>query len=319
MSIEDSIKRLIRLGNPVINTFLGDIESNISVDSTKSTLYIHYVLLDGNGRPRTADLADFVSKKIVDYSIPRSEIKEAKLKDEEENTAFNMTELYKKALTLFTKLKVTGEGGELLLYLLVQEVLQFPQLLCKMPLKTNPNMHYHGVDGIHVDYEGGQKRLMMYWGESKLNQNISTSIKNCFDSLSGFLLSKGGSKGNLERDIQLVKDNLDLLDEDLENELLKYLDKNDSKFNSLEYRGVCLIGFDSDKYPKEINKFTSEKLKGEFKSELLDWTEKIKKGISNISELNSFIIHIFLIPFPSIQEFRDNLLDELGIKEIDDD
>jgi Cap4 SAVED domain len=37
----------------------------------------------------------------------------------------------------------------MLLYLLLEVELGIPQLLCKTPLKTNPEVHYHGVDGVH--------------------------------------------------------------------------------------------------------------------------------------------------------------------------
>ncbi|WP_223252149.1 Hachiman antiphage defense system protein HamA [Paracoccus mutanolyticus] len=47
---------------------------------------------------------------------------------------------------MFTDLKSSGEGGELLLYLLTERFLGLPQILCKMSLKTSA--HYHGADGV---------------------------------------------------------------------------------------------------------------------------------------------------------------------------
>jgi hypothetical protein len=37
----------------------------------------------------------------------------------------------------------------MLLYLLLEVELGITQLLCKTPLKTNPEVHYHGVDGVY--------------------------------------------------------------------------------------------------------------------------------------------------------------------------
>ena len=47
----------------------------------------------------------------------------------------------------------------MLLYMLVQAFLGLPQLLCKMPLKTSSEMHYHGADGIHIGYDRNTKSL----------------------------------------------------------------------------------------------------------------------------------------------------------------
>ena len=100
----------------------------------------------------------------------------------------------------------------MLLYLLIQSCLKLPQFLCKMPLKTNPRMHAHGVDGIHGTWEQLLGMLALYWGESKLYSVVSDAVEDCFESLSQYLLSAGGSQAPLDRDLQLLRDNIDLAD-----------------------------------------------------------------------------------------------------------
>lgn len=75
--------------------------------------------------------------------------------------------MHHEAIGTFTDLSNTGEGGEMLLYLLAERFLKVPQVLCKMDLKTDSHMHYHGADGVYASVnEGGL--LKLFWGESKV-------------------------------------------------------------------------------------------------------------------------------------------------------
>ena len=81
----------------------------------------------------------------------------------------------------------TGEGGEILLYILTQDILKLPQLISKMSLKTSAKMHYQGADGVHFRYNRTTGNLELYWAEAKMYQNLNAALTNCFDSLKGFL------------------------------------------------------------------------------------------------------------------------------------
>jgi len=299
-----------------LSVYLQEVCFNTSITNTEAKVYCHCLKLDGNGRPRLKDLTRFVAEKIIDYSIPRSEINQAKKHFEQTGSTTKFVELHKKASKLFTSLQKSGEGGEVLLYILTQEFLQVPQLLCKMPLKTNSQLHYNGADGIHVTYEDDIKKLIILWGESKLYSSMSDGIRECFESIKLFLLDEGGSSAEKERDIQLITTNIDILDDRLQNELLKYLDKDNALYSQLEYRGICFIGFDYDQYPNTPNSVTLEKIVDELKTKIDKWVSVVEKNIGLHKNLNKFVIHVFLIPFPSVQAYRDSFLKELGIENL---
>ena len=79
----------------------------------------------------------------ADYAMPRAKVAEAKARDAKFNSTEAVAELVERAKRSFTDLATTGEGGELLLYLLAERFLKLPQILCKMDLKTDEKMHYH--------------------------------------------------------------------------------------------------------------------------------------------------------------------------------
>ena len=316
IKIQDLIQKLLRNSSGDIKTFVTEVKINLEVENTKTISHCYILNLDGNGRTRVNDLAEFVALHIIDYSIPRKEIEVARKFDTENNTTTAMSQLSKKAKSLFTSLDKSGEGGEMLLYMLVQEFLKLPQLICKMPLKTNSEVHYHGADGIHVSAEvdtDGKDILCLYWGESKLYQDIGKAIGDCIESLKGFLLSAGGSDSRTERDLQLMQSSINSLnDERLESLLIKYFDKNDQQYNKLKFKGVCLVGFDSDKYPSTANTETVNQVKEKIEKEIKKWLDKIKTNIEKHPSLETFEIHVFLLPFPKVQDFRDAFLKEIG-------
>ena len=140
--IKESLERLLHGTSKDLSAYLLEVCSSETVQDTKTDLHVHMLRLDGNNRPRINDFANFVTDCVINYCIPPSEIREAKELDEANHTTTHFVKLYKKAAGLFTDLKNTGEGGEMLLSIMVQRILGIPQLLCKMPLKTNPNFDF---------------------------------------------------------------------------------------------------------------------------------------------------------------------------------
>ncbi len=309
---EISLGKLLRGKPGELKAYLEEVSFDVSISATKTTTYCHFIALDGNCNVRVQDFVEYIIGKLIDYTIPRSDINKAEEYLVKYNSSSKFLELHRKAKELFTDLINTGEGGELLLYILTNEYLRLPQLLCKMPLKTSKQMHYHGVDGIHVNYDSAADILTLYWGESKMYTTVSSAISNCFESLAPFVLSNGGSGASIDRDLQLVTHNLDLVDEDLQNALLRYFDKDDPNFNKVKYGGICLIGFDFESYPQRPNEKTVLQLKTDIEAKIKNWQELVKRGVLKHESLDTFKIHVFLLPFPSVEIFRELFLKALN-------
>lgn len=310
--IEQHINGLIRGNGRELNSHLLQVESTQPIIGTNTTTRCYMLASNGQAMPRVEDLALRLAGFMVDYAIPRSELEKAKELDQEENTALHTSMLVRKARKLFTQLEKTGEGGEMLLYLLIQSVLRLPQVISKMSLKTSGQLHYQGADAVHMGYDLSTQRLQLYWGEAKLYQSIDSAITNCFSSLAPYLIGTGGDEDPRERDMQLLMTNLDLANPDLENAIKNYLDPNHPSFNSLEYRGACLIGFNSNAYCSVPFEKTQELVMEEIKSSLTGWLSKINTGVNRHDHLNRFIIEVFLVPFPSVQDFRNKFLEAIS-------
>ena len=254
-----------------IASVLTQLDTTTMLDGTRTSCRCHFLTLDGNKRPRVDALAQKVVRQVLDYCIPRSRVIEARRHFDDTGSAEAFSALDAEARGLFTKLERSGEGGELLLYMLLETVLRLPQLLCKMPLKTSSQMHVHGVDGIHgrVLPNG---ILALYWGESKLYARVNEAIDACFESITPYLMDDGS--GVAARDLKLVRDHVDPGDEEVRRALVQYFDESQPESARIEFRGACLVGFNRDCYP-DPHGDDGVTIRDEIASEVAKWNRRI--------------------------------------------
>lgn len=170
-------------GDPeALEVHLELVERDVRIDGLLVRVHCHCLAVDGNGRVQTKRLAEFMRNAVADYAIPRSKLAKAKQRDQQYNSTEAVTALVEQARQSFTDLATTGEGGEMLLFLLAERFLKMPHILCKMDLKTDGRMHYHGADGVYVSVTD-DGTLKLYWGESKIYKDVAKAINDCLTSL----------------------------------------------------------------------------------------------------------------------------------------
>lgn len=296
-----------------LDAFFHVVETGVTVGGTSAKCHFHCINLDGNGRPRVEALVKHLLGHLIDYTIPRKRIEEAYVEQQETGSTYSHAAMFIEALGLFSRLSKSGEGGELILFLMAERFLKLPQLVCKMNLKTSTEMHYHGADGLHVGVNSHNEKLCLYWGESKLHADPTGAVYECMKSIAPLLLGEGGLGSPEERDLQLLGQYLDINDVKLEAALKKFLDPDDPAFNSLEFGGICLVGFDSEHYPGDPNHATIEGVKQKLLSELKKLESHVGKRLIE-EKINSFTIHVFMLPFPSVDKFRQSFKSALSPK-----
>lgn len=279
-----------------------EVKIKSPIDGTRATAHSYFVALDGSRRPRVEDFARYLATKITDFAIPRPQVHRALNEAILKNSSSPIVSLNMKAQSLFTKQPQSGEGGEVLLSVLAETFLELPQLFTKMVLKTSTEMHVHGSDGIHggITDEG---HLALYWGESKLYANVGHAMGACLDSLAPYLTDTGGTNASFRRDLELMRDGLELPSDDLVEALKCYLDPDHELYNTVQFRGLCLIAFDSSSYPEKPNQKTASDLKQELEQALstLQGSFATRCGTRRITD---FDMEVFFIPLPDVEAFR---------------
>src|ERR1035437_7457867 len=176
-ALEEALQHLARGQREDLGGLLVDVEVHFKIEKTKVVFHLHCLRLDGNGHPRVRDLVRAICENILDFAIPRSDINAARKKMDADGSTTAMVRLMNEARSLFTDLTQTGEGGELLLFVMAEQILQLPQLICKMSLKTNTRMHVHGANGLHAGVDADTRKLVLYWGESKIYAGASAALR----------------------------------------------------------------------------------------------------------------------------------------------
>lgn len=295
-----------------IDVHLKLIERDVVEDGIKVKLHCYCMTVDGNGKVQPKLLAEFMKFAIASYAMPRKQRDKARARDAKFNDTSSMAALNEKAKETFTDLKKSGEGGEMLLFLLAERFLKLPQVLSKMDLKTDKDVHYHGADGVYASVSS-EGILQLYWGESKVYKDPTSAIRDCFSSLAPFLAEEEHSGADRGRDLMLLSDRADLGDADLTEAFIKYFDKTTPLSKKVEYRGVALVAFDASFYPPNDQVSVAKDIEAAAKAEIQSWMKKVSKRIK-VEKLENFEIEIFCIPIPSAKVFRSSFREALGIK-----
>jgi hypothetical protein len=298
---------LARVGDRTLDGLI-TVEHPVALANTEATCRCHFVVFDGNNQPMVKELASWLVREVVDYCIPRSRIARAKAADKRSGGSSEIVGLANEARRLFANLKLSGEGGEMLLYLLLEVGLGLPQLLCKMALKTDVEMHFHGADGAHAKLlDDG--RVALYWGESKLYASASEAIGAAIAGLAPYLKDMGGPEAF--RDLGLLRDYLDLEDAELTQVVKAFFEEGKFGRRAVEVRGAALVGFSLEDYtyPLESDRATATKAAAK---QLARWQKTAGRSIAKYG-LESFVMEIFFLPFPDIEAFRTELRSQLGL------
>lgn len=287
------------------------VERDIAVDGHKVTVHCHCLTTDANGRVKVRRLVEFMRNVAADYAIPRKRVEEARQRDAKYRSTSAVSALHQEARAIFTDLATTGEGGEMLLFLLAERFLGLPHVLCKMDLKTDSRVHYHGADGVYAAFTD-DGRLKLYWGESKVYGNPTDAIRDCLASLAPFLVEEDHERSSRDRDLVLLSDKADLGDPRLSDAFKRYFDKSSILSNRVEYCGVALVGFDADFYPTNETGGVLDNIISEAKVGLEAWKLAVGRRLT-AEKLQHFEIHFLCLPLPSVEKFRTAFLEAMGV------
>jgi hypothetical protein len=197
---------------------------------------------------------------------------------------------------------MSGEQGEMLMFVLAETVLKLPQLLSKMHLKTDKEVHFHGIDGVHCGPDETDDGLAVYWCESKVHKSLDSALSEAFDGLRPFLLGPGSGEADKRRELALLDRYMDMNDPDLQKRILTFLNPHKKEFNTVSWRGLCLVGFDYE-YPSKPNTKKAAELLADLKAQLPKWITAAQSR-SKSRNLETFEIHVFFLPLGFCEDFR---------------
>lgn len=303
----ERLAQLVRGDASSFSHLLHSHEQPVVLSGTQTTVRTHFLAFNANGHPAVDLFASAVAASITDFCIPRDRLLKAFEAWQSTGSTLAITSLQHQARELFVASETSGEGGELLLFMLMEQVLGIPQLISKMALKTSTSMHVHGTDGIHASLSPAGI-LDLYWGESKLHESTSSAFSECFKSLAPYLQEDGAD--TRQRDLLLVRQNLDLGQRELTAHMIKFFDETEPEALQVRFRGACLVGFDHKNYP---NLKTLEEAQAKAVNTAVQrWHASVGNHVGT-HDLAEVYIDLFCLPFPSVGNLRKSINASIGV------
>jgi hypothetical protein len=294
-----------------------ELTHTVSCNCDGVNLRLHYPSIN-QGKAAVWELVNAILDYLTIFALHRSQVEElasqyGKLSADEFRIRCERQQ--KEAINLFIRAqKATnrnGEAGELLLFLLTEWILEAPQLLAKLPLKTSRDMPVHGTDGIHVGYLSESGKLCTYWGESKLYADVNQAITKAIESI-----EKATRPEKVEYELALVARNIHGagLSPEQRSLLLSFLDPFESEnYNKRVNATTCLIGFDFEAYEHMDINSGERQFASLAQKKLQELAPRLSEALE-AGEATSQIIEFFFFPLPSVQEFRDLFQAKIGWK-----
>lgn len=286
---------------------LQTLEHDVTTPCSRPTLRLHYPTLR-DAKATVHDLIKVVTLYLPHFCLPRADVEEiyalkATMSDMDFHAA--LTALGRRARELFIRANAaanrTGEAGELLLHLLTEWLLEAPQIVAKMSLKTSAAMPVHGSDGIHARFLPATGQLMVYSGEAKLHAKVGDAIGSAIGSIVEALTPE-----KIDHELQLVRKDVKLtgLDPSAQAELLRFLDPLEPRSNDRIEAVTCLIGFDFAAYA-DLDPCADPD--AAFRAHALAQLGKAAASFAATmtkAGLDDRTVELFLLPLPSVADLR---------------
>lgn len=251
-------------------------------------------------------LLEFLGEASIFYALPKKRVDELVANRE-------YFKLVNESKSKFRKSDINdGEGGELILYCINEDILKAPKILSKLKLKTNKEDYVKGADGIHI-LKIDDKNYEIILCESKMYADIDNAVYEAFNSIDRFI-----DGGFLENEIITLATNISGEFETFDVEFIANYVIPSKEGTQSHYAFSIFIGFEIE---DDIDKSLDY---GDYQEKII---EKVNQSISKkanyiISKLGEekrrgYSFYVYLIPFFNIEKLRKKIIKKIEGQEDD--
>ncbi|EUC18603.1 HamA C-terminal domain-containing protein [Paraburkholderia hospita] len=315
LDVSKHIRRLI--GPHLVEERIRRLTADVGRDAKFNAYFLYPAFR--NGKPTVGPLIEMLVGEITAFCIAKEERRKAKLADR--NLPYDapaMNALARRARRLFMDASEnssrSGDGGELLLFVLIEHFMKAPIILSKMRLKTNTNMPVHGSDGVHAFWDDENNTLVTVFGESKLHKSFASAVADAAESVEEFVKN---IDGRYDHELLLTMNHIDLdgFPESVKQHLIKFLNPFETdEGNRRRERFALLLGFDAKQY-NLVASLNLHEAEERFRKLYESVAKKAIQTASNhLSKrgIDLESVDVFMFPIPSVDDFRKRFASALS-------
>jgi len=287
--------KYLRASKQACNECLESLSIDLARGGIPANVRFQHLRFDTKtGEPLFRKLAGCLADHLVSYCF--SAKRRGKPRTDEDRH-----KLHREARELLRLTPTSGESGEALIYFLLEAVLDAPQMVAKMDLKTNRRVESLGSDGIHMKWNDADRFLDIYFAEAKLEKTVATAVGNAVASLEDF-----HDKRQYEHELRLVTGHFKHADERARRAIIRIIDGKNLDADC-RIRHACLIGYDWNEY-KKLPDLMVRELTTEFRRRYAADRDRlhglVEKHFAGFKR-KTLEFEIFFLPFTNVQDFRD--------------
>ncbi len=280
---------------------IGHVTHQHTLTGVTVTTRMHHLKFDANGQPKVADLAKCLVNHAIDYAISARNRPATMTAQEAARYMQEARKLFRVVAVPAEDAELAGEAGELLLYFLLETVLQAPQVVAKVELKTNPALEVNGSDGIHMRWHPTDGVVDVYFGESKLYKSVAAALTNAFRSIEDF-----HANGMRDHEYSMATKFFKGADDHVKAAVAEVLDTG-RPGPGARVNHACLIGYDwtaNGLTPGQAAAAVEAEYQRQYLAEAQRLHDLLKTRFDNCQRKH-FGFEVFFLPFTSVQAFRD--------------
>ncbi|WIV67011.1 Hachiman antiphage defense system protein HamA [Natrialbaceae archaeon AArc-T1-2] len=241
----------------------------------------------------------FLSEKYPYFVMPEDEVEDHKYPYREAQRRADFDE----------DSRYDGKLGELVLFVLVDALLELPLVCHKLGQMQEPVQDQKGADALFYGIHEGTESLGV--GEAKIYSNPDQGIDSALESTDRFHGAEGAAK--TQHELTVARNNLsDNLDKDQVDRLLDVFSSRRTQYKHLH---PIFLGYEAN-WLKEKQKECSGP--DELESEIIDEIEDcgiqddIKETLeSDYSDLEKYELVFLMLPLEDVDRFREKLQEEI--------
>lgn len=295
------LSKMLSASKQNYNACLDLVQHDHSLAGVTATMRMHHLRFNANGQPKVNELAECLVRHAIDYAISARNRPATMTAQEAAQYMQEARNLFRVVAAPSGTSDFGGEAGELLLYFFIETVLEAPQVVAKIELKTHPALEVNGSDGIHMRWHPEDNVVDVYFGESKLYTDVKAALTAAFDSIEKF-----HTNGMREHEYPMVTKYFKGVDNNVKAAVKDVLDSG-KPGPGARVNHACLIGYDWT-----ANGLTSKQtlatVEAEYRKQYLADAPRLHTLLQhrfNKCQQTAYRFEVFFLPFTSVQAFRD--------------